>query len=240
MRILLFGLSALLYLLGTFLPQRNRAAISSSVVAGWLLHAAALSTGGRSDGAPGLFVVDGKAAIVRRRYFTIDGRSAADLSFEATPARAIRLDAADLLEAARYTALACLAVEAAALMRRLVSDTAAYVRQREQFGKPLFTFQVVQHRVVDMEIEVRRTGAIARRAIAALEEPPAVRLKLASAAKVTASRGGRFVGQQAVQLHGAMGMTQELAIGRLFKRLTVIENELCSVDEALRRFAAGS
>lgn len=183
-----------------------------------------------------VFLVRADPAGLERHFPTIDGRTAADLAFDGTAATLLIDDAGALVEQVRDTAQACLAIEAAALMGRLVRDTAEFARQREQFGQPIARFQVVQHKIVDMHIQARRSGAIARRAIAALDGPD--RARLVSAAKVAIAQAGRFVGQHAVQLHGGMGMTEELPIGTIFKRLTVIEAELGSVDDALRRFAA--
>ncbi len=172
----------------------------------------------------------------RRPVATIDGRMAADLSVAGVTARGpIMLPAS--LDRLRDEAVAALCVEAAGLMRRLVRDTVAYAKQREQFGQALGSFQVVQHRLVDMNIQARRASAIARRAVAAIDGDAALRARLVSAAKVTAARAGRFVGQNAVQLHGGMGMTQELPVGRCFKRLTVMEGKLGGPDHHLMRFA---
>lgn len=172
----------------------------------------------------------------RRPVATIDGRMAADLSVAGVTARGpIMLPAS--LDRLRDEAVAALCVEAAGLMRRLVRDTVAYAKQREQFGQALGSFQVVQHRLVDMNIQARRASAIARRAVAAIDGDAALRARLVSAAKVTAARAGRFVGQNAVQLHGGMGMTQELPVGRCFKRLTVIEGQLGGADHHLMRFS---
>lgn len=170
-------------------------------------------------------------------YPTLDGRRASDLRFIGAEAAILSTDAHEALTAANDEAIACLSVEAAALMRRLVLDTVAYAKQREQFGQAIARFQVVQHRLVDMHIQARRAAAIARRAMAALDGHWRERGRLASAAKATAVEAGRFVGQQAVQLHGGMGMTEELPIGDCFKRLTVIETELGGADEHRRRYA---
>jgi alkylation response protein AidB-like acyl-CoA dehydrogenase len=123
-------------------------------------------------------------------------------------------------------------------MARLVSDTRDYCVQREQFGKAISSFQVVQHRLVDMHIEARRAAAAAALAADALDLDPPERAKVISAAKVTIADAGRFVGQNAVQLHGGMGMTEELPVSALFKRLTVIESEFGTRDEHLARYMA--
>jgi alkylation response protein AidB-like acyl-CoA dehydrogenase len=173
----------------------------------------------------------------RRTYPTIDGRTAADLRFIGVEAELLATDVDEPLTEAGDLVLACLAVEAAAVMRRLVEDTVAYTRQREQFGQAIAGFQVIQHRLVDMHIQAQRATAIATRALDAADAHWAERGRLASAAKATVIEAGRFVGQNAVQLHGGMGMTQELAIGRLFKRLTAIEQELGGLDQHRQRFA---
>ena len=188
--------------------------------------------------APALFLLDVAADSGRHSFPTIDGRSAADLTFDQAPATLICENAGALLALVSDEAVACLAVEAAALMRRLVRDTVSYAKQREQFGQSIARFQVVQHRLVDMHIHARRAEAIARQAMAALTGTEAERVRAVSAAKVTIAQAGRYIGQQAVQLHGGMGMTMELIVGRCFKRLTVIEGELGRTDEHLKRYAA--
>lgn len=171
----------------------------------------------------------------RRAVPTIDGRMAADITLSRTSAVRLPGPVAEAAEATRDEAIAAICIEAAAAMRRLVRDTAAYAKQREQFGKAIASFQVVQHHLVDLDIQARRSAAIARRAMAALDGDRVARGLAVSAAKVTICRAGRRVGQGAVQLHGGMGMTQDLPVGRLFKRLTVIEAQLGSADHHLRR-----
>ena len=174
--------------------------------------------------------------VIAKAYPTIDGRAAADLRFINAEAALLATDVDDALSEAGDIALACLASEASGLMRRLVRDTVAYAREREQFGQPIARFQVIQHRLADMHIQARRATAIAARACQALGGHWAERARLVSAAKVTVADAGRFVGQNAVQLHGGMGMTQDLPVGRCFKRLTVIEHELGSADQHRQRF----
>ena len=102
---------------------------------------------------------------------------------------------------------------------RRVLQTAPAVRQ------PIGSFQVLQHRMVDMYIELEQAVAAVLLAVLHLEDEPAVRARSVSAAKATVGRAARFIGQQAVQLHGGMGMTEELAIGHYFKRLTAMQYE---------------
>lgn len=233
------------------LDPRLRAAVSASPVGeGWRLDgdAALVLDGADADHlivaarteryTTALFAVPGgQQGLIAHRYPTIDGRRAADLRFLRVDAILLQDDADDLLGEAADIALACLATEAAALMRRLVNDTVDYTKQRDQFGQPIARFQVIQHRLVDMHIQTRRTAAIAARAMAALDGHWAERARLASAAKVTAADAGRFVGQNAVQLHGGMGMTRDLMANRGFRRLTVIEHELGSAAQHRGRYA---
>jgi alkylation response protein AidB-like acyl-CoA dehydrogenase len=122
-------------------------------------------------------------------------------------------------------------------MRKVLADTVEYAKQRHQFGQPIGSFQALQHRMVDMHMEVEQAVAAVYLAVLNLDAEPAVRAKAVSAAKVTVGRAARFVGQQAVQLHGGMGMTEELAIGHYFKRLTALQYEFGSSDHHRTRYA---
>ncbi|WP_374388248.1 acyl-CoA dehydrogenase family protein [Sandaracinobacter sp.] len=200
--------------------------------------ASAILVAARTEGGGSALLIAGRdqPGITARAYPTIDDREAADLLFLGAEATPVLADATEALQDAEDIALACLATEAAGLMRGLVEQTLAHCRAREQFGQPIGRFQVVRHRLVDMRIEARRTGAIAQRAIEALDGHWRERGRLASAAKATAAEAGRFVGQAAVQLHGAMGMTRELDAGRFFRRLTVIEGQMGSAAEHRQRY----
>ncbi len=192
-----------------------------------------------TDDGPAAFLVE-RAALAMKAYPTIDGRRAADLLLDDAmlPSDArLAVDPEDIAEILDLGA-AAIAAEAAAIMARLVTDTRDYCVQREQFGQRTSQFQVVQHRLVDMQIEARRAAAAAALAADALDLDPGERSKAVSAAKVTIADAGRFVGQNAVQLHGGMGMTAELPVSALFKRLTVIESEYGTRDEHLARYMA--
>ena len=123
-------------------------------------------------------------------------------------------------------------------MRKVLADTVEYCKQRRQFGQPIGSFQVLQHRMVDMYMEVEQSAAAVYLAILRLDADDATRARAVSAAKATVGRAARFVGQQAVQLHGGMGMTEELAIGHYFKRLTALQFEFGSTDHHIGRYAA--
>jgi alkylation response protein AidB-like acyl-CoA dehydrogenase len=123
-------------------------------------------------------------------------------------------------------------------MKVLLDTTVEYSKTRKQFGVPIGKFQVLQHRMVDMFIQVEQTTSMALMVTLKLDESENERKKAASAAKVQLGKGGRFVGQQAVQLHGGMGMTDELNVGHYFKRLALLDTLYGNVDHHLKRYAA--
>ncbi|KMO84710.1 pimeloyl-CoA dehydrogenase small subunit [Mycolicibacterium chubuense] len=193
-----------------------------------------------------LFVIEinsATTALEMHHYRTIDDRRASDLTLER-----LRLPASALLggEGAAWPSLArarddgaaAVCAEAVGAMRKVLADTVEYCTQRQQFGQPIGSFQVLQHRMVDMYMEVEQSAAAVCLAILRLDAEDAVRARAVSAAKATVGRAARFVGQQAVQLHGGMGMTEELAIGHYFKRLTALQYEFGSTDHHLSRYAA--
>ncbi|AKK26904.1 acyl-CoA dehydrogenase family protein [Mycobacterium sp. EPa45] len=173
-------------------------------------------------------------------YRTIDDRRGADLTFAGLrlPADALLAgDASSSLAQARDEGAAAVCAEAVGGMRKVLSDTVEYCKQRQQFGQPIGTFQVLQHRMVDMYMELEQSVAAVYLAVLNLEAEPQVRARAVSAAKATIGRAARFIGQNAVQLHGGMGMTEELAIGHYFKRLTALQYEFGSTDEHRTRYA---
>ncbi|MGI9125891.1 MAG: acyl-CoA dehydrogenase family protein [Mycobacterium sp.] len=173
-------------------------------------------------------------------YRTIDDRSAADLVFDGLrlPAEALLMpDATDSLARARDEGAAAVCAEAVGAMRKVLADTVDYCKQRQQFGTPIGSFQVLQHRMVDMYMELEQAVSAAYLAVLNLDAGPDDRARAVSAAKATAGRAARFIGQQAVQLHGGMGMTEELAIGHYFKRLTALQYEFGSTDYHRTRYA---
>jgi len=119
----------------------------------------------------------------------------------------------------------------------VLADTVEYCKQRQQFGQPIGSFQVLQHRMVDMHMELEQSIAAVYLAVLNLDAEPTARARAVSAAKATIGRAARFIGQNAVQLHGGMGMTEELAIGHYFKRLTAVQYEFGSTDHHVARYA---
>jgi alkylation response protein AidB-like acyl-CoA dehydrogenase len=176
-------------------------------------------------------------------YRTIDDRRAADLQFDRVriPAGALLGEngrALPIIEQVMDEATVAVCSEAVGAMRRLLHDTIEYAQQRRQFGQPIAQFQVLQHRMVDMYMALEQAVSAVYLATLKLDQPPEERARAVSAAKVTIGKSARFIGQNAIQIHGAMGMTDELAVGNYFKRLTAIENEFGTVDHHLARYAA--
>ncbi len=144
-----------------------------------------------------------------------------------------------VLEEAIDRGILAVGAEAVGAMEVAYKTTVEYCKQREQFGQPIGQFQVLQHRMVDMFMEHEQSKSLMYMAAMRLDEGYGDAAKKAvSAFKVQVGKSGRFVGQQAVQLHGGMGMTDELAVGHYFKRLTTIDTLFGNVDFHLKRFGA--
>ncbi|KAA0078923.1 pimeloyl-CoA dehydrogenase small subunit [Mycolicibacterium sp. P9-64] len=197
----------------------------------------------RTDGGISLFCVEvGTPGIELHGYRTIDDRRAADLVLTGLrlPADALLGEEGQAwpsLDQARDEGAAAVCAEAVGGMRKVLADTVEYCKQRQQFGQPIGSFQALQHRMVDMHMELEQSVAAVYLAMLNLEAESAVRARAVSAAKATIGRAARFIGQNAVQLHGGMGMTEELAIGHYFKRLTAVQYEFGSTDHHVTRYA---
>jgi alkylation response protein AidB-like acyl-CoA dehydrogenase len=194
----------------------------------------------RTPGGLSLFLVDADwSSIEAHHYRTVDDRRAADLRFDGVQAILLGEEgqAWPSLAKARDEGAAAVCAEAVGCMRKVLADTVEYSKQRQQFGQPIGSFQVLQHRMVDMYMELEQAVAAVYLAVLNLEAEPDVRARAVSAAKATIGRAARFIGQQAVQLHGGMGMTEELAIGHYFKRLTALQFEFGSTDYHVARYA---
>lgn len=198
-------------------------------------------SGAPGDGGLVLCLVDRTSVAGRTEsYRMIDARSAADIDLDGVAVEAI-LDAAApeaVLDEVEATALAYLAMEAVGAMNAVCDHTLEYLRTREQFGQTLSTYQALRHRFVDMVIARDSTEAIAIKAGEALRLGLGERLSIAMAAKATSGRCGRFVGAQGIQLHGGIGMTDELVIGRHYKQLMANDVILGNAEHHAARFRA--
>jgi alkylation response protein AidB-like acyl-CoA dehydrogenase len=206
-------------------------------------HAAAhVVVSARDGGGVSLFVVDAKAPGVQvRPVKTIDGRRAAliDLDVEVAADRRLGGDGAAALTRALEVGAAAACAEGVGIMRALLAMTTEYLRTREQFGVKIGSFQALQHRAVDMfiETELAYSAAIAA-AIRIDDDNPAERAAEVAAAKVQLAESGRYVTQQAIQLHGGIGITDEHDVGLYFKRMRALEASFGDGEHHLARFAA--
>jgi hypothetical protein len=219
-----------------------------------VLHAGAADTlliSARTAGQPGdahgvsLFRVPRDArGLTLDAYPTIDGRRAAEVYLKAVQVPAgsrLGAEGAALpaIDAALDTGLAALCAEAVGVMQALVDATVAYVQSRQQFGMPIGRFQALQHRIADMLIHLEQARSMSYLAALRCADPNVTeRRRALSAAKALIGQSSRFVGQQAVQLHGGMGMTDELIVSHWFKRLTAAELMFGDSDTHLQRYAA--
>jgi alkylation response protein AidB-like acyl-CoA dehydrogenase len=192
-----------------------------------------------------LFIVDANAAgVTRRNYRTIDGFRAADITLSQVqvPASAL-LGTADagweILDAVSDYGITLLCAEAIGVMEAIFAATLDYLKTRQQFGVPIGKFQVLQHRMAEMFMEMEQARSMATLAAVKMSSSNAEeRRRTVSAAKARIGQAARFIGQQAVQLHGGMGVTNELPAAHMFKRLTMIELSLGDTDHHLARFVA--
>lgn len=205
---------------------------------------AARTSGGQRD-AKGitLFLVDAAAkGVFRRDYPTQDALRASEVSFDKVSVGADSVvgtvdDGLPLLEEVIDRATVAVCAEAVGSMDALNAATHEYIKTRKQFGVPIGKFQVLQHRMVDMFTHAQESRSMVLMATLRIDDPdPAVRRKAASAAKVQIGKSGRFVGQGAVQLHGGMGVTDELNVSHYFKRLTMIDSLFGNQQYHLTRY----
>ena len=229
---------------GSYRLDGHKAVVMHAAAADTLLVSA--RTSGEAGDAAGvsLFMVPGTAAAwCWMQYPTIDGQRAADVYLQGVEVAAgSRLGPEDAalapIESALDIGLAALCAEAVGVMQALVGATVEYVRTRQQFGQPIGRFQVLQHRIADMVVHLEQARSMSY--LAALRctvEDVGERRGALSAAKAVIGQAGRFIGQQAVQLHGGMGMTDELIVSHWFKRLTAAQLMFGDSDEHLQRFA---
>jgi alkylation response protein AidB-like acyl-CoA dehydrogenase len=227
-----------------YLLNGSKSVVPQGAAADLLIVPARTAGAARDRQGITLFLVDRNTpGLTVRGYATIDGLRAAELRL-----KDVRVGAEDvvgevragfpLLERVADLGVAALCAEAVGIMSALNAATLEYLKTRQQFGVPIGRFQVLQHRMADMLIQYEQAksmGILA--AVKADSGDPSERRRAISAAKVQVGRSGRFIGQQAVQLHGAMGMTDELNVSHYFKRLSLIDSTLGDTDHHLARFA---
>lgn len=185
----------------------------------------ARTAGADADAAGiGLFLVAKGAAGARvRGYPTQDGARAAELTLENTPAALIALDALHVLETGIDIGIAAVCAEAVGVMDKLVAITAEYMNTRKQFGVAISSFQALRHRMADVKMQLELGRSMSYFASLKLGEAPAARRRALAQAKYQLGNSMRFVGQQCIQLHGGIGVTDEYIASHYFKRLTMLE-----------------
>ena len=207
-----------------------------------LVVSARVSGGRRDEAGIGLFLVPAEASgVTRRGYPAQDLLHGAEISLHDAPATPLGTPGEGFAAIARVIdrTVAALCAEAVGAMTELHAMTVDYLKTRKQFGRPIGDFQVLQHRSVDMFTALEQARSMAMYAtVMAESDDAAERARAISAAKVQIGRSGRFIGQEAIQLHGGIGMTMEYKAGHLFKRLTMIDKAYGDADHHLARLAA--
>ncbi len=195
-----------------------------------------------AEGKLGMFLLEPEApGVTLHRYAMVDGTRAFNLQMDSVrvaPEAVISLDAGNALSYAITRAVVAVCAQALGTMDVLMSDTAEYCKTRTQFGVALGAFQALQHRLADMFIHVEKSRSLLWAAVNC--ESPERLDAVASALKASVGESARFVGQQAVQLHGGIAMTDELRVGACFKSLTAIELMFGNRDYHLSRLGARS
>ncbi|HZX97191.1 MAG TPA: acyl-CoA dehydrogenase [Myxococcales bacterium] len=229
---------------GDWLLEGRKSVVSHAPAADLLLVSARTSGGDGEPGGISLFAVprDGQG-VKLTPYSTVDGSRAADVALTSARGTLVGEEghAFDAISTAFDLGLAAVCADAAGALQATLDATVEYTRTRKQFGVPIAKFQVLQHRMVEMLIHVEQARSMSYLAAMRAAEPPSrERRRALSAAKVVIGNACRFVGQQAVQLHGGMGVTDETAISHLFRRLTALELTLGDTAHHLERFVAAS
>ena len=191
-----------------------------------------------------LFIVDADSnGLNKTNYKTVDGRRASDISLEnVTVSKDDVVGSIDfgfeILDSAIDNAILAISAEAVGAMEVLYKATVEYTKTREQFGTAIGKFQVLQHRMVDMFMEYEQCKSLLYMATMKQEEGALDAKKAISGLKYQVGKAGKFIGQQAVQLHGGMGVTDELNVGHYFKRLTTIGTIFGNTDYHLKKYSS--
>ncbi|MFT4241538.1 MAG: acyl-CoA dehydrogenase family protein [Acidovorax sp.] len=176
------------------------------------------------DGKLCMFLVERSAGgVTTRGYLTQDGSRASDLRLTNTPATLVTTDGLAALELAVDTGIAALCAEAVGVMDKTAAATFDYLNQRKQFGVPIASFQALRHRAADLKMQLELARSMSYYASLKLGAPTEERRRAIARAKVQLGQSMRFVGQQAVQMHGGIGVTDEYIVSHYFKKLTQLE-----------------
>lgn len=220
----------------------HKAVVIGAPFATHLIVTARTSGGQRDAQGITVFLVPKNAkGVSTRDYPTVDGLRASEVYLEnvSVGADAVigKVDGGlPLIEKVVDNAIAALCAEAVGCFKVLNEATISYAKQRKQFGQPIANFQVLQHRMVDMFMAAEQATSMTYMVTLKLDEADKARKLAASGAKVQIGKAGKLISQDAVQIHGGMGMTDELNVGHFFKRVTMIESQFGNTDWHLRRY----
>ena len=230
---------------GGYVIDGAKGVVLGAATADKLIVSARTNGGTRDRDGIGLFIVDrDDDGVTMRGYRTVDGLRAAEVAFNSVTVGDDSVlgdprGALPVIETVAERAIAALCAEAVGVMGVIVRDTAEYLKTRRQFGRPIGSFQVLQHQFVDMLTASEEARSMMYVATLRLGERDArARAMAISGAKHLVGRNGRLIGQRAIQLHGGMGMTEEMAVGHYFKRLTMIDVMFGDEADHLKRYAS--
>ena len=227
-----------------FILNRYKSVVMNGPSANKIIISARTSGTQLEENGITLFIVDGDSeGLNKTNYKTVDGRRASDLTIENVSVSKDdiigQIDAGfDILDSSIDRAILAISAEAVGAMEVLYKTTVEYTKTREQFGTSIGKFQVLQHRMVDMFMEYEQCKSLLYMATMKHEEGSADAKKAISGLKYQVGKAGRFIGQQAVQLHGGMGVTDELNVGHYFKRLTTVGTIFGNSDYHLKKYTS--
>jgi hypothetical protein len=227
---------------GGYLLDGTKCAVLNGHCADYLLVTARTSGGQQDPAGISLFIVDANSeGIERSCYPLVDGTRGADIQFKAVEVPVENLlgpvnTALPLVEDVVAQALVAMGAEAVGAMDALLEQTVEYTNTRQQFGQPIGKFQALQHRMADMYLQCQSLRSLIYYAAIARDEQRPDMLQAAAGLKVKLAESSRFVSQQAVQLHGGIGMTDELGISHYFKRLLLLSTLFGDAEHHLTRY----
>jgi len=226
-----------------FIITGHKSMVQHGGSADYLVVSTRTSGGQQDEQGISLFLVDAKSQGVSIQSFpTVDGQQASEITFKDVRVSADHMlgeldNGFGLLQDIAIDGILALAAEAVGAMEVLYKDTVAYTQERQQFDQSLSDFQVLQHRMVDMFMEYEQCKSMLYRATLEVVQKGRDAMRIVHALKYMVGKNGTFIGENAVQLHGGMGVTEELRIGHYFKRLLVIDAQFGNSDHHLGCFA---
>ena len=225
-----------------FVLNGQKSMVQNAETADHIIVAARTSGGQIDEDGITLFLIDTNSEGLSMDNFpTVDGLRASEITLENVSVSEDRVignidEGFEILQSVANDAILALSAEAVGAMEVLYKDTVEYTQQREQFDHPMSEFQVLQHRMVDMFMEYEQCKSMLYRATMESVQDPKAAQRTIHGLKHLIGKSGLFVGENAVQLHGGMGVTEELRVGHFFKRLLVIDSMFGNADHHLQKF----